>query len=64
MWEKAKVLVAGVLMQIVSFPHRQGQQRLKTEAGKPKVARRGIRHDGGFRKGSGERLAKGIKPKP
>lgn len=23
LWERAKVLVAGVLMQIVSFPHRR-----------------------------------------
>lgn len=39
LWERAKVLVAGVLVQIVSFPRDSSQQRLKTEAGKPRVAR-------------------------
>lgn len=64
MWERAKVLVAGVLMQIVSFSQRQDQQRPKTEAGKPKVARRGHEAWWEFEERCGERSTKGIKPKP
>lgn len=54
LWERTKVLVAGVLMQIASFPHRQGQQRPKTEAGKPMVARRGHKAWWGSEKGVGK----------
>lgn len=50
-------------MQIVSFSYRQGQQRPKTEAGKPKVAR-GHKAWWEFRERSRERPTKVIKPKP